>query len=60
MRGFMVGFDGICNFNYKLRPDGRMCIFEVNARMGADLGCDVPPPMMRAFFDKLDALERGL
>ena len=40
MKAFLAEFSGICNFNYKLRPEGGMCIFEVNARIGADLACD--------------------
>jgi hypothetical protein len=40
MKAFLADFSGICNFNYKLRPEGGMCIFEVNARIGADLACD--------------------
>ena len=48
--------EGVCNVNYKVRADGSVCVFEVNARMGADLGCDVPPPMLRDCLDRLDAL----
>jgi carbamoylphosphate synthase large subunit len=40
MKAFLADFSGICNFNYKLRTEGGMCIFEVNARIGADLACD--------------------
>ena len=29
---FLVGFSGICNFNFKLREDQSLCIFEVNPR----------------------------
>lgn len=56
MKKFVAGFSGICNFNYKVRPDGGMCIFEVNARVGADLACDVPRRRAAAFFGKLDAI----
>ena len=43
MKAFLTDFSGVCNFNYKVRKaDGGMCIFEVNARIGADLACDVP------------------
>ena len=56
MRKFVVGFSGICNFNYKIRPNGEMCIFEVNARIGADLACDVPRRRAAAFFNKLDTI----
>merc|ERR1712217_524615 len=37
MRSFLCGFSGICNFNYKLRSSGSICIFEVNPRVGGDL-----------------------
>jgi len=56
MSEFLVGFTGICNFNYKLRPNGQMCIFEVNPRVGGDLVFDVPKPRVRAMFEKLDAM----
>ena len=57
MKGFLADFSGICNFNYKVRPDtGSMCIFEVNARVGADLACDVTRRRAAALFEKLDAL----
>lgn len=51
---FLVGFSGICNFNYKLRPDGKLCIFEVNPRVGGDLSFDIPRPRGKEFFEKLD------
>lgn len=47
-------FSGICNFNYKLRPDGRLCVFEVNPRLGADLACDVPRERLRLLLERLD------
>lgn len=56
MRKFLRGYSGICNFNYKLREDGSMAIFEINARVGADLACDSPRGRARAFFERLDAL----
>jgi len=34
MTKFLDGYSGICNFNYKLRPSGSLCIFEVNPRVG--------------------------
>lgn len=41
-------FSGICNFNYKERADGSMCIFEINTRVGAGWPkmplSPVPPP----------------
>jgi len=57
MRAALEGFSGICNFNYKLRPDGKICIFEANPRVGGDLAFDVPKPRVRALFEKLDALD---
>ena len=56
MRKFVAGFSGICNFNYKVRPSGAMCIFEVNARVGADLACDVPRRRAAAFLKGLDRI----
>mmetsp|Transcript_43534 Transcript_43534/g.134541 ORF Transcript_43534/g.134541 Transcript_43534/m.134541 type:complete len:103 (+) Transcript_43534:366-674(+) len=56
MRTLLQGFSGICNVNYKLRPSGNMCIFEVNPRVGGDLAFDVPRPRARALLEKLDAL----
>jgi len=56
MKDFLQGYSGICNFNYKVRPNGRMCIFEVNTRVGADLACDVPRPRARALFAKMDSI----
>jgi hypothetical protein len=50
MTKFLAGFSGVCNFNYKVRPSGGMCIFEVNARVGADLACDVPRRRAAQFF----------
>lgn len=56
MSRILVGFSGICNFNYKIRPCGRLCIFEVNPRVGGDLVFDVPKKRVRALFEKLDAM----
>lgn len=56
MRRFLDQYTGVCNFNYKVRPSGELCIFEVNTRVGADLACDVPRKRARAFFEKLDGL----
>jgi len=56
MRGFLEDYHGICNFNYKVRRDGRLCIFEVNTRVGADLACDVPRARARALFAKMDEI----
>jgi hypothetical protein len=58
MKAFLSDFSGICNFNYKTRPsDGGLCIFEVNARIGSDLACDVPRPIAAQLFSKLRALD---
>ena len=40
----------------QVRPDGGLCIFEVNARVGADLACDVPRRRAAVFFEKLESL----
>jgi len=50
----LAGYTGVCNLNYKRRPDGSPVVFEVNARIGADLACDVPPPLLRAFLLAVD------
>jgi len=54
MRGFLEGFSGFCNFNYKLRHDGSICIFETNPRIGGDLVFDLPKKRAREIFEKLD------
>lgn len=56
MSTILAGFSGICNFNYKLRRNGKLCIFEVNPRVGGDVVFDLPRPRVRAMFEKLDAL----
>lgn len=56
MRAMLGDFSGICNFNYKVRPNGEMCIFEVNPRIGGDLVFDVPKKRLRVLFEKLDAM----
>eukprot|EP00913_Durusdinium_trenchii_P018292 g17185.t1 len=56
MEKFLVGFSGICNFNFKLREDGTMCIFEVNPRVGGDLAFDLPKPRARSLLEKMDAM----
>ena len=40
MKDFLHEYSGICNFNYKVRPNGRMCIFE--ARRHATLAMPAP------------------
>ncbi|KAL1526700.1 hypothetical protein AB1Y20_015400 [Prymnesium parvum] len=51
-------FSGICNFNYKIRDDGSICIFEINTRVGADFACDIPRPRARMMLEKLEAMFR--
>ncbi|CAK0818763.1 unnamed protein product, partial [Prorocentrum cordatum] len=55
MRQFLEGYSGICNFNYKLREGGGMCILEANPRIGADLAGDVPRERARELFELLDS-----
>ena len=55
MEALLVGYTGICNFNYKLRPGGQLALFEVNTRVGGDLGEDVPRWRARTFLEKLDS-----
>ena len=33
MKDFLHGYSGLCNFNYKVRPNGRMCIFEARRHL---------------------------
>ena len=54
MAALLRGYTGICNFNYKLRGNGELCIFEVNVRSGEDLACDVPPDRLRCLLERLD------
>eukprot|EP00928_Gymnodinium_smaydae_P037526 TRINITY_DN2602_c0_g1_i2.p1 TRINITY_DN2602_c0_g1~~TRINITY_DN2602_c0_g1_i2.p1 ORF type:complete len:550 (-),score=61.17 TRINITY_DN2602_c0_g1_i2:132-1781(-) len=56
MKELVQDYIGICNFNYKIRQDGRMCIFEINTRVGGDLATDVPRERAQSFFAKLDDL----
>ena len=49
-------YSGFCNFNYKLRADDSMAIFEINSRIGADFACDIPRPRARAALEMLDAM----
>mmetsp|Transcript_141601 Transcript_141601/g.244888 ORF Transcript_141601/g.244888 Transcript_141601/m.244888 type:complete len:421 (+) Transcript_141601:147-1409(+) len=65
MSSFLRGYSGICNFNYKIQWGvknfsfgGQMKIFEVNPRVGGDLGCDVPRDMACALFERLDELSQ--
>ena len=60
MAAFLVGFSGICNFNYKVRADGQtLAVFEINPRVGADLAMDVPRERACLLFEKLDELRGG-
>ncbi|KAH8082970.1 hypothetical protein JL720_8480 [Aureococcus anophagefferens] len=54
MAALLRGYTGVCNFNYKLRGNGELCIFEVNVRSGEDLACDVPPDRLRCLLERLD------
>ena len=56
MGAFVCGYSGICNFNYKVRKGGDICVFEINTRVGADLACDVPRARARELFEKLNTL----
>ena len=56
MRAFVDGYSGVCNFNYKVREDGCVAIFEMNTRIGADLAVDMPRPRAAILLEKLDAL----
>lgn len=56
MHSFLVGYSGFCNFNYKIRKAGSICIFEVNARIGADLACEMPRDRAREMFQSLARL----
>jgi len=56
LAAFVGEYDGILNFNYKIRPDGRICLFEVNTRIGADLACDVPRERARQLFLMLEKI----
>lgn len=55
MKLLLHGYSGFCNFNYKVRPDGRPCFFEANARVGADLSADAPRWRARQLFEALEA-----
>lgn len=55
MEKLVQGYSGFVNFNYKVRrTDEQMLIMEANARVGADLACDVPRPLARRMLELLD------
>ena len=56
LRVLLRGYTGVCNINYKVRPDGRPALFEVNTRVGGDLAKDMPRSRAAAFFEALDQL----
>jgi len=56
LEAFLPEYTGICNFNFKIREDGRICVFEVNTRIGSDLACDAPRSNARELFERLDEL----
>ena len=66
MTQLLVGYSGICNFNYKIRPrklkagneagGQQIAIFEINTRVGGDLGDDVPRWRARTFFERLESI----
>lgn len=47
---FVRYFTGVCNVNYKVRPDGRIAIFEFNPRVGADF-CDAKVSLARVIVE---------
>lgn len=47
---FVRFFTGVCNFNYKVRTDGRVAVFEINPRVGADF-CDAKVSLARRIVD---------
>ena len=61
MEKLVQGYSGFVNFNYKIREeDAQMLIMEANARVGADLACDVPRPHARNMLQMLDDLQQEL
>jgi len=56
MRAFLCEYSGICNFNFKIRSDGRLCFFEINTRIGGDLACDVHRDRAHDLFERLDKI----
>lgn len=48
-------YNGPCNFDYGIRPDGTVCVFEINPRLGGSLMARVN---VREFADLLGAIAR--
>ena len=46
-------YSGVCNANYKVRPDGRLALFEFNTRVGGDLAQDLDRSQAAAFFEEV-------
>ena len=56
METLVRDYSGFVNFNYKIRQsDQQLLIMEANARVGADLACDVPRPHACHMLELLDA-----
>ena len=56
------GVTGICNANYKVVSQAgqlELRLFEINPRVGGDLGTDVPRDRAAAFLRRLDELGGG-
>ena len=45
MRQLLRDYTGVINANYKVRPDGRLALFEFNTRVGGDLAQDMERPL---------------
>eukprot|EP00929_Paragymnodinium_shiwhaense_P065954 TRINITY_DN33043_c0_g1_i1.p1 TRINITY_DN33043_c0_g1~~TRINITY_DN33043_c0_g1_i1.p1 ORF type:complete len:321 (+),score=84.17 TRINITY_DN33043_c0_g1_i1:138-1100(+) len=57
MQQVVQEYSGLCNFNFKIRDNGSMAIFEINTRIGGDLAVDIPRKRAREIFERLDSLE---
>ena len=49
LSSLVQNYTGPCNFNYKVRPNGSLAIFECNIRVGSDIK-DAPADMANASF----------
>ena len=56
LSSFVADYTGICNVNYKIRPCGRVAIFEFNTRVGGDLAQDLDRPLASQFFEEVDGI----